>query len=184
VTEGQQLLIANLLNGVAPETAGTAEGMTAEDALAFFAEVMRLVAEYRFVHCVPYFDCASLEQARRNRLWVLDILARIERWDSVEHDLILDLLKGRDVAEYGVEHEEIQKVLERVLDALPHYLKQESDRAIYFRSRKVFIAERRSAAIAAVEQFVSFRNPLTYKKIEHLGMTQDNALAVSAQVTH
>jgi len=183
VEQREQLIVANLLNGVAPDQVAAAFGVDRAHVDSTFSEAMKLVAEYRLVHCVPHFECNTLHQARLERVRILDILGRIERWDAVERDLMLDLLKGKDVSGYGVPREQIQEVLQRTLDTLPSYLGKD-DLTSYFRDRKAFVAHCRHRVIGAVEKFVSFRNPLTYKKVEHLGMDPQNAESIVQSVTH
>lgn len=165
--EQEKLVVANLLNGLAPERVAQDLHLDPGTVQAVFAEAMRRVAEYVLVHCVPFFPCQSLAEARRNRLRILEILAAIERWDAGERDAILALLRGRDVlAEFGLTRGELEPWLERTLDALPHYLTAEEVR-LYVRDRRRFVAENRARVAAAVEGFVSFRQPLLYKPIEH-----------------
>jgi hypothetical protein len=178
-----RLIVANLLNGVAIAEVAAVFGVNEAVADAMFAAAMKLVAEYRLVHCIPHFECATLEAARRERARVLEILGRIERWDAFERDLMLDLLKRKDLTGCGIPREQIREILQRTLDALPGYLSA-ADQPAYFRDRQTFIRQFPQKAIEAVEKFISFRNPLTFKKIEHLGMDPQNAERVVQSVTH
>lgn len=178
-----RLIVANLLNGVAISAVAASFGVDEAYADSAFAGAMKLVAEYRLVHCVPHFECGTLEQARAERVRVLEILGRIERWDAFERDLMLDLLKKKDLSGCGMPRQEIQEVLQRTLDALPSYLKS-GDLPAYFRDRRAFLKEHPQRVIEAVEKFISFRNPATFKKIEHLGMDSQNAERVVQSVTH
>ena len=179
--ETLKLQIANLLNGVPVEEVARIAGEDRAETMARFLAVMKLVAEYQLVHCVPYFPCNSLAEACRNRLRVLDILGAIERWDAVERDFMLDLLKGKKGVDYGLDRAAARKIWDRTLDAVPNYL-DKGDLAAYFRDRNAFLSARRSRVIAAVEKFVSLRNPLIYKRIEHIGMDASNAADVATSL--
>lgn len=174
-------IIANLLNGVAPSAVATAFRVEELQADSIFAKAMKLVAEYRLVHCIPHFECGTLEQARAERVRVLDILGRIERWDAYERDLMLDLLKKKDLSGYDKSRLEVQEILQRTLDALPSYLPPR-DLPAYFRDRRRFIAERPEIVIQAVEKFISFYNPVIYKNVKVIGMDPQNAESVENQV--
>lgn len=164
VTEKETLLVRNILNGVPEEALAGALHLDTEDIRAAFAEAMRRVAEYVLVHCVPFFPCTLPVEAQRNRVLVMDIIGRIERWDDFERDVMLGLLKGERV---DAPRELIEQVMRRTLDALPHYLSLAEVR-LYMADRRAFIAGHRRRAIEAIEQFVSFRNPLLYKNIIHV----------------
>jgi len=176
-----RLIVVNLLNGVAPSAVAAAFGVGEEMAMSVFVRAMKFVAEYRLVHCVPHFECGTLEQARAEWGRVLEILGRIERWDAYERDLMLDLLKRKDLSGYGKPRQEIQEVLQRTLDALPSYL-HPRDLTAYFRDRRAFITERPELAIEAVEKFISFRNPVVYKNFKVIGMDPQNAESVENEV--
>jgi hypothetical protein len=176
-----RLIVANLLNGIAPSAVAAAFGVDLAQTESTFASAMKLVAEYRLVHCVPHFESGTLEQARAERVRVLEILGRIERWDAYERDLMLDLLKKKDLSGYGKPRKEIQEVLQRTLDALPAYLREKHLTA-YFHDRKAFIAEHPELVIEAVEKFISFRNPIVYKNFKVIGMDPQNAERVDNEV--
>lgn len=179
--ESTQLILANLLNGVSPETAARTFGRTEADVREAFGAAMKFVAEYRFVHCMPHFDSSTLDEARQNKFRVLDILRRIERWDAVERDVMVDLLKGKDVTAYGLSQSELEAILKRTLDALPNYL-QKGELQAYFEDRRAFVAGRKARVIEAVEKFISFKNPLTYKAIEKVGIDPNNIEDVDRQM--
>lgn len=163
----RELLIArNVVNGVAPEALAQQLGTTPAAVEAAFTAAMRLVAEYRLVHCVPFFPCLSVMEARRNQRRALEILEAIEVWDAIERDMMLDLLKGVNVMrKYGADRAVVEAMLNRTLNAVPHYLTPKE--AVEFgRDRKGFVTAHRARVIEAVERFVSFRNPLVYKRIE------------------
>lgn len=181
MTEQQNLMLGNLLNGVAVDRVAETFRVTQADVMALFVATMKVVAEYRFVHCVPYFDCGDLGNARRNRLQVLGILAGIERWDTMERDLVLDLLNGRGVAQYGLAREEVVAILNRTLNAIPNYLSV-SELREYEHNRKAYIQKHRARVIATVEQFVSLTEPLKYKRIEHVTGDAENFETVGARV--
>jgi hypothetical protein len=164
VTEKESLLVRNMLNGVPAETLAGVLDMDVADIRAAFAEAMRRVAEYVLVHCVPYFPCTLPIEAQRNRVMVIDIIGRIQRWDDYERDIMLNLLKGRNV---DAPRELIAQIMKRTLDAIPHYLTF-AEQSWYTAGRRAFVAEHRQRVIEAVEQFVSFRNPLLYKNIIHV----------------
>lgn len=176
-----RLIVANLLNGVAPAAVAATFGVDEAKADSTFSAAMKVVAEYRLVHCIPHFECGTLEQARAERVRILEILGRIERWDAYERDLVLDLLKRKDLSGYGKPREEIQEVLQRTLDALPAYL-QPQDLPAYFRDRRAFIAERPERVIEAVEKFISFRNPVVYKNVKVVGMDPQNVESVQNEI--
>lgn len=181
MTEGESLEIRNLLAGVAPARIAADAGEPEERVLARFADAMRRVAEYQLVHCVPFFSCGTLPEARRSQVKVIEILGRIERWDALERGLMLDLLKGNDISAYALSREAIEAILRRTLDALPYYLNV-TEIAPYGRSRKTFVSANRKRVIEIVERFISFNNPLAYKHIEHIGFDQANAEGVTAFV--
>jgi hypothetical protein len=176
-----RLIVANLLNGIAVDQAAAAFGVNEVVADAMFAAAMELVAEYRLVHCIPHFECGTLEQARRERVRVLEILGRIERWDAFERDLMLDLFKRKDLSGCGIPRQQIREILQRTLDALPGYLRSE-DLPAYFRDRRAFVRQSPQRVIEAVEKFISFRNPITYRKFKVLGMDPQNAESVEREV--
>jgi hypothetical protein len=176
-----RLIVANLLNGVASSTVAAAFGVNEAVADCAFAAAMKLVAEYRLVHCIPHFECGTIEQARRERVRVLEILGRIERWDAYERDLMLDLLKKKDLSGYGKPRQEIQEIMQRTLDALPSYL-HPRDLPAYFRDRQAFVRESAHKVIEAVEKFISFRNPVFYKNVKVIGMDPQNAQSVESEV--
>lgn len=181
MTEAESIEIRNLLAGVALERVAAEAREPLAKVLARFDDAMRRVAEYQLVHCVPFFPVGTLAEARRSQIKVLDVLGRIERWDAVERGLMLDLLKGNDVSGYELERAEIEAILKRTLDALPNYLNA-SEIAPYGRSRRTWLAANRKRAIALIERFVSFKNPLGYKHIEHIGFDQRNAEGVATFV--
>lgn len=181
MTEAQSLEIRNLLAGVAPAQVAELAGEPEERVLARFADAMLRVAEYQLVHCVPFFPCGTLPAARRSQVKVLDILGRIERWDAIERGLMLDLLKGNDVTVHGLPREAIEAILRRTLNALPNYLNP-AEIAPYRRDRKGFLLANKKRVIEIIERFVSFKNPLSYKHIEHIGFDQANAEGVTAFV--
>lgn len=176
-----QLIVANLLNGVSPETVARTFGGTEAEVRDTFGAAMKLVAEYRFVHCMPHFDSSTLDEARQNKLRVLDILQRVARWDEIERDVMLDLLKGKDVSGYGLTQRELEGVLKRTLDALPNYL-QKGELQAYYQDRRAFVAARKARVIEAVEKFISFENPLTYKSIDKVGIDLNNVEDVDRQM--
>lgn len=167
MTETETLVLENLLNGVEPAQAGAAFGLSEVEVTTLFAEVMRRVSEYTLVHCVPLFECTIIANARRNRQAVLEILDSIRRWDSVERDMALAMLKGRNVMrEDGVPRETAEAVLNRTLAAVPHYLTEARIRE-FADDKPKFVREHRFEVIAAVEKFVSFREPFLYTRITH-----------------
>lgn len=176
-----RLIVANLLNGIAPSAVAAAFGVDLAQAESTFASAMKLVAEYRLVHCVPHFESGTLEQARAERVRVLEILGRIERWDAYERDLMLDLLKRKDLSGYGKPRQEVQEILQRTLDALPSYLRT-GDLPAYFRDRQAFVRDSPQKVIEAVEKFISFRNPVVYKNFKVIGMDPQNVENVESEV--
>lgn len=172
MNETESLLIANVLNGVPFPVAARAAGNDEGWALDVFEEAMKRVAEYVLVHCVAFFPCTSLPEARRHKARVLECLVAIERWDATERDIVLAIFKGRNVLNDGVPRAQAEEILNRTLNALPHYL-TEKEIPAYITDRRAFVRERRSRVIEAVEKFVSFRNPLVYKKIEHSTVTME-----------
>lgn len=174
MTENEALLIRNLLNGVEPVRAAQAAGLTEEEGLAAFSEAMKRVAEYRLVHCMPFFECGTLDQARAARLLVLEALEQIGHWDDVGRDLMIALFKGQRP---DVDRAELKAVLDGTLNALPHYLDRH-EHAAYYRDRQAFIRAHRSRVIGLLERFVSFRTPLLYKNLEHVGVHPDNLAQV------
>jgi len=181
VQDQDRLIVANLLNGVAISTVAAAFGVNEAVADCTFAAAMKLVAEYRLVHCVPHFECGTLEQARAERVRVLEILGRIERWDAYERDLMLDLFKKKDLSGCGLPRAQIQEILQRTLDALPSYLRA-ADLPAYFRDRQAFVRQSPHRVIAAVEKFISFRNPVVYQNFKAIGMDPQNAESVESEV--
>lgn len=174
MTENEALLIRNLLNGVASATASQAAGMSEEEGLAAFSEAMKRVAEFRLVHCLPFFECGTLAQARQARFMVLEALDRIARWDDGERELMIALFKGHKP---DVDREAAKAVLDGTLNALPYYLDRHEHTA-YYRDRQAFIRAHRSRVIGLLERFVSFREPLLFKNIEHVGVGADNVSQV------
>ena len=163
MTEAENLLVRNLLNGVAPETAARAAGLAEEEGLAAFAEAMRRVAEYRMVHCMPFFECGTLAQARASRLYVLQALEEIAWWDGEGRELMIEVFKGgRPQRARG----EIEAIADRTLAALPFYLEKDELPA-YRRGRMAFIRDHRARVVGLLERFVSFRAPLLLKNIAH-----------------
>lgn len=164
----QDVLIArNLVNGVSPEQLAQSHRMAPEAVMQAFDAAMRLVAEYVLVHCVSFFPCISLFDARRNRLRVSEVLEAIALWDAIEREMMLDLLKGVNVMrKYDAARATVEALLNRTLNAVPHYLSAR-EAAEFGRDRKGFLACHRARVIEAVEKFVSFDNPLVYKRIAH-----------------
>ena len=176
MTEPEALLIRNLLNRVPVVQAARASDMTEEDAAAAFAECMRRVAEYQLVHCVPFFPVGSVAEAQRHRLEVLEVLGEIQRWDDGDRELALAILAGHNVIAEGADRQHAERVVSRVLNALPHYLPA-ADIAEYRRDPKGYIRARRGQVRETVERFVSFRTPLLYRNIVHYTGGQDGLLA-------
>ena len=176
MTESEALLIRNVLNGVPAASVARAADLTEDEVAQAFAEAMRRVAEYQLVHCVPFFPVGSVIEARRHRLQVLDVLGEIQRWDDGERELALAILAGHNVIAEGVERMHAERVVSRVLNALPHYLPA-ADIAEYRRDRKSYIRAHRGQVRETVERFVSFRTPLLYKNIVHYTGGQDGLLA-------
>jgi hypothetical protein len=169
------LIAQNLVNGVDPVQLARSLHIDETEVTQAFEDAMRLVAEYVLVHCVPHFPCLALEQARRNQARVCEVLEAITLWDEIERDMMLDLLKGRDVMKkYGAERSVVEAMLNRTLNAVPHYLTA-NEAAQFGRDRKGFLTAHRSRVIEAVERFVSFSNPLVYRKIEHHCIEQEAA---------
>lgn len=171
MTESEALLIRNLLNGVEPAQAACAAGLAEEEGIAAFSEAMKRVAEYRLVHCMPFFECGTLLQARSARFLVLEALERIGHWDDEGRDLMIAFFKGQKPDRAA---EEIKAILASTLNAMPYYLAK-NEHAAYYRDREAFIRVHRSRVIGLLERFVSFRTPLLYKNIEHAGITPDTA---------
>lgn len=171
MTEGEALVLRNILNGVDPAVAAVTAGMEESRGLAVFQEAMRRVAEYQLVMCVPHFPVMALAEARQSRRRVLEILGAIERWDHHERELAGAILRGRNVIKEGVPREEAERVLNRVLETLPSYLSASDIRA-YTLDRAKFVREHRSRVLGAIEKFPSLREPLQYKKIEHQYISQ------------
>lgn len=165
--ELHMLVARNLINGVAPEVLAQTYAIAVEEVMQIFNSTMRLVAEYVLVHCVPFFPCQSLTDARRNRANVAAVLEALELWHTIERDMMLDLLKGINVmSKYGAKREIVEDMLNRTLNAVPHYLT--ANEAVEFgRDRKGFVTAHRKRVIEAVERFVSPDNPLVYKTIAH-----------------
>lgn len=172
-----KLEIANLLNGVPVEEVARLAGDPPEVVTARFVSVMKMVEEYQVVHCVPFFVCNSIATARRNRLTVLSVLGAIERWDAFEHDLMISLFKHQQAGD--IERDELQKILRRTLDAMPNYLTK-AEQPEFFRDPKAFIAGHRNRVIEVLERFVSFKNPLIYRRIEHIGMDASNVTEITS----
>ncbi|SRR6266571_2846023 len=166
MTEAEALVVRNVLNGVEPAAAASAAGLAQDAGLGVFQEAMRRVAEYQLVMCVPFFPVMALSEARMNRYRVLEVLDEIGRWDAGDRDLAAAILKGVNVLKQGVAREEAERVLNRVLDALPHYLDIADIRA-YGADRAKFVRDHRARVLAAVERFPSLREPLQYKAIVH-----------------
>jgi hypothetical protein len=179
MTERDALIVRNVLNGVEAEQLASTLGGSAEDVSATFAGIMRLVSEYVLVHCVAFFPCGSVPEARRNRSKVMYVLGCIQDWDDGEREVMVALFKGRDIAEYCLPREKVQEILARTLDAIPHYLPL-AEGVEFWRDRKNFIANKRSIVIGAVERFVSFDNPLIYKNIENTRIDDGTVNAVAA----
>ena len=171
MTESEALLVRNLLNGVEPSTAACAAGLSEEEGLAAFSEAMKRVAEFRLVHCLPFFECGTVPQARQARFMVLEALERIGRWDNEERDLMIALFKGQRPDRVRAE---IEKILAATLNALPFYM-EKSELPAYRRDRQAFIRANRPRVIGLLERFVSFREPLLFKNIEHAGITPESA---------
>jgi hypothetical protein len=174
VTPNEALLIRNLLNGVPEADAARASDLSEADARDVFREAMRRVSEYRLVHCVPFFPCDSLIEARREREKVLDVLSAIQRWDDGERAIALDIFAGRNVLADGLPRADAERVLTKTLTALPNYLfvadnkaRQVAEMAAWRKDRNGYIKAHRGQVREAVERFVSFRTPLLYKTIEH-----------------
>jgi hypothetical protein len=175
MTENEALLVQNLLNGVEPARAAQAAGLTEEEGLAAFSEAMKRVAEYRMVHCMPFFECGTPGQARAARIMVLDAMERIQRWDDEGRELMIAVFKGQkpDRAEA-----EVKAILAGTLNALPYYLDWHEHRN-YYRDRQAFIRAHRSRVIGLLERFISFRAPLLLKNVKHVGVSPDNAAQVA-----
>jgi hypothetical protein len=167
MTESEALLIRNLLNGVPVAAAAQASQMTEGEAGQAFAEAMKRVAEYQLVHCVPYTPVGALSEARRNRVRVLEMLGEIQRWDDEERGIVLAILEGRNVIADGLPREDAERAMKRAIDAMPHYLQTPADLRAWGKDRAKFVRENRARVREIVEGFVSFRQPLIYKKIEH-----------------
>lgn len=178
MTENEALLIRNLLNGVPAPEAARAAGLSEEEGLAAFSEAMKRVGEYRLVHCMPFFECGTLAQARTSRGMVLDALDRIARWDDGERELMIAVFKGQRPQ---VDRELLKAALDRTLKVLPHYLDRTEHQA-YYRGPQAFIRDRRTRVIGLLERFVSFREPLLFKNVENVGVTQENASQVELYV--
>jgi hypothetical protein len=172
MTDAEILVLRNLLNGVDPAAAGRAAGKAEDEVSALFAHAMRHVGEYALVHCVPNVECQSLPAARRNRLAVLEVIAAIQRWDAEERELVLAIVKGRNVVREGVSRETAVAIFDRALEALPHYL-LENQMAAYKANRGQFVRDNRSAVVAILERFVSFREPFLYKQVTNVPIGMD-----------
>lgn len=166
MTPTQALVLRNILNGIEPVPAAQAAGLAEDQGLVIFNEAMRRVAEYQLVHCVPHFPVIAIAEARRNKRGVMEILAKIQDWDDGERELAMAILKGRNVLKEGADRADAERVLNTVLEALPHYL-EAGDIPAYARDRRQFVREHRSRVLDAVERFPSFREPFQYKPIEH-----------------
>lgn len=171
MTEKEALILSNLLNGVAVDDVAASAGEEVAQVMGVFQEAMRRVAEYVLVHCVAFFPCTALSDARRNRVQVLEILSAIERWDAYEHEIVGKILRGKNVMSEGVPREDAERILNATLNALPNYLRKE-DLPQYNHDRRAFVRNNRSRVLDAVDRFVSFRNPLLYKNIEHTTLSQ------------
>lgn len=165
--EDRVLIARNLVNGIEVMPLAQSLHVTEEQVAQAFSDVMRLVAEYVLVHCVPFFPCIGLADARRHRERVGEVLEAITLWDEIERDMMLDLLKGVNVMKkYDAQRHVVEALLNRTLNAVPHYLTPK-EAAEFGRDRRGFVVNHRSRVIQAVERFVSCKNPLVYKTIQH-----------------
>jgi hypothetical protein len=176
VTEAEALLVRNLLAGVPIGDAARASALGEAEAEAAFKECMKRVAEYIFVHCVPYIPVNNVVEARRNRLAVMNVIGDIQRWDGFERDLVIEVLKGRNVIKEGCPREDAEHAWNRFLNALPHYLNPKTEIPKYRADRRAFIKANRGRVRELAEGMVSFRAPLLYKRIIH--HTTDSADAL------
>jgi hypothetical protein len=162
----EALVLRNILNGVEPAAAALAAGMEEGRGLEIFAEAMKRVREYQFVMCYPYFPVGALTEARQYRLHVLEILGALERWDEHERELAMAIFRGHNVMKGdGVPREEAERVLNQVLNALPHYL-EAAEIPAYIRDRAKFVKAHSRRVLEILERFPSLREPLQYKSIE------------------
>jgi hypothetical protein len=163
------LLVANILNGVTAEEAGRAFGIDGAVAAEIFESAMRRCEEYAVSHCLPLLRCRGVEAARRERTRVLDLIAQIRVWTDAERDVVLDILRGVDVVrKYEISREVATDVFARGLRALPHYLPM-AEAAEIARDQVTWVRNpiNRRKAMAAVERMVSFDNPFRYKNVQH-----------------
>jgi hypothetical protein len=167
VNERDALIVRNMLNGVDAFAAARAAGATEAHAMEIFSHAMRMVAEFVHVNGVPFFPCRSLADARRHRERVFEMIERITLWDEIERDMMLDLLKGVNVMrKYGAQRSHVETMLNRTLEVVPHYL-TEREAGEFLRERRGFVLNHRARVIEAVERFVSFSEPLFYRRISH-----------------
>jgi hypothetical protein len=161
------LLVENVLNGVALAVAGQALGYREGEAQSVFAEAMRRVEEYVVSHAEPLLLCRDLDAARLHRMRVLEVVRRIRVWTDAECDVVMDVLRGVDVErKYEISREVATDVVSRAMRALPHYLRH-AEAAAMALNPTAWITANRRAAMAAVERMVSWRNPYLYKHVEH-----------------
>jgi hypothetical protein len=115
MTEPEALYLQNILAGVDEPTAAQAAGLALAEAEALTRRLLHLVAEYQATGDVPFFPCATLDQARAHRLKVLDVLGRAERWDKIERPMLRAIWRGRPKAELAEQFGEAFQGAERLL---------------------------------------------------------------------
>ncbi len=153
------IVINNLLNGVSLEDAASAAHISQADALQLFHDTMLKVREYVLINCVPFFACDTLPDAQRNRYAVLDVMRRIEAWDSKERDVATRILKGQD---HGTTQADAERISKEARIQASFYLDDKELRA-YGRDPREFCRNNRTRVLGILERAVSKDNPTQYK---------------------
>jgi hypothetical protein len=161
------LLLANVLNGHAPEAAGAALGVSADESLAIVQGMLRRAEEYAVAHCLPVLACREIEAARRDRTRVLEIVRALRLWTVAERDVVLDVLRGVNVErKYELSREAAVDVFMRALRAMPHYLTM-AEAQQFALDPRAWIRNHTKRAMHIVEGMASFQNGYLFRHVEH-----------------
>lgn len=169
MTDAENIAIGNLLAGCDIPAVAAGLGWQEATVSALLDKVLAVVSECMAVGDTPFFACATLAEARKQRLRVLDILAGLERWDATERPVLQAILRGEpgpDVsARFGLDKPAIGELFARVAPQIAARLTPDEQRALHADSAG-WLRANRARAIDILDRLPSWDHGRSLSHIE------------------
>jgi hypothetical protein len=174
MTEPEALYLQNILAGVDEPTAAQAAGLDLAEAEALTRRMLHLVGEYQACGDVPFFPCATLDQARAHRLKVMDVLGRAERWDKIERPMLRAIWRGRprpELAErFGAAFDGAERLLRDTVIRLAAHVPA-AEQPQFRRGPAAWIKANLARALDLLDRFPSWDQGRQFQTIEFQTIT-------------